>query len=59
VFPARYELKFYILFRRNSVSKGLEGNYRAVQAWWCFIANIPIITIPISHFKVGIKEQFS
>jgi hypothetical protein len=24
VFPVRYELKFYIIFRRNSVFKGLN-----------------------------------
>jgi hypothetical protein len=26
VFPVRYELTFYILFRRNSVFKGLKVN---------------------------------
>jgi hypothetical protein len=25
VFPVRYELQFYIAFRRNSVFKGLNG----------------------------------
>jgi hypothetical protein len=27
VFPVRYELEFYILFRRNSVFKGLTEKY--------------------------------
>jgi hypothetical protein len=29
MFPVRYELNFYILFRRNSVFKGLIREYKS------------------------------
>jgi hypothetical protein len=52
VFPVRYELNFYIVFRRNSVFKGLSKHKRKSVRMYIYAFMVYVTTLVSSPYNV-------